>query len=164
MVANIYSRPKLFITVFRSENLGLLAVTRTDSIWESTKQKLRKQDRKWQIENSRLHKAQTGQKTEKSSWYIKNYEGKEKKRCSIEEIYSFIMWKWFNTILENLSHQNRLLLLLYKPSYCHNVAILSDYIVADDGCHSVTDLSRLVHPVPAIPNHSSSYICKSTRL
>ena len=97
-VANIYSRPKLFITVFRSENLGLLTVTRTDNIWESTKQKLRKQDRKWQIENSRLHKAQTGQKTEKSSWYIKNYEGKEKKRCSIEEIYSFLMWTWFNTI------------------------------------------------------------------
>ena len=27
---------------------------------------------------------------------------KEKKRCSIEEIDSYIMWKWFNTVAKEL--------------------------------------------------------------
>ena len=53
-------------------------------------------------EDSRLHKAQRGQKTEKSSWYIKKYEGKEKKRCSIEELHWYTMWNWFNAVAEEL--------------------------------------------------------------
>ena len=38
-------------------------------------------------------KAQSGQKTEKSSWQIIACEGKEKERCPVEEPDSYIMWK-----------------------------------------------------------------------
>ena len=54
------------------------------------------------IEDSRLHKAQTDQKTEESSWQIKKHEGKEKKRHSIQKIDSYKMWKWFNTVAKKL--------------------------------------------------------------
>ena len=50
--------------------------------------------------SSRLYKAQTGQKTEKLSWYIKNFEGKEKEKCSAEETDWYIMYQYFNTVAE----------------------------------------------------------------
>ena len=34
---------------------------------------------------------------------MKKYEGKEKKRCSIEEINWYIMSKWFDTVAAELA-------------------------------------------------------------
>ena len=38
-------------------------------------------------------KAQTGQKTKESGWWIKKSEGREKKKCSIQEVDLYIMQK-----------------------------------------------------------------------
>ena len=73
------------------------------------------------------YKTQTGPKTEKSSWPIKNYKGKEKKRCSIEEIDWCIMWKWLNSCWEELTY----LIRIRKPHYY--LANNQMDIVADDG-------------------------------
>ena len=63
-----------------------------------------------------LCKAQTGQKKKKSSWQIRKFEGKEKKRRSIKEIDWYIIWKWFNTVADeervSLEPQNIIILFI----------------------------------------------------
>ena len=55
------------ITVFQHENLALFTVTSICSIRKSTKH--RDSETTWKVtEDSRLHKAQTNQKTEELSW------------------------------------------------------------------------------------------------
>ena len=90
---NIYLKPGILLNavdISHSGNLALPTLTSIHSIRESTKI-----ETPWKVTDGRfkVRKAQTGQKTQKSNWYIKKFEGKENWSCSIEEIDWYIMWK-----------------------------------------------------------------------
>ena len=105
-----------------SENLALFTITSIHNVRKSTKH--RNSETRWKVTDRRMTGAQSSNRSKDREIELINKEvwkkRKEKKRFSIEEIDSYIMWKLFNTVPNELvSYQNRL--LCNKPSYCHKV-------------------------------------------